>query len=101
MDKLLEPSNCIPCMLPFITSQFLTRSQGDRPQVIPKISENFAFIGQFVEVPDDVVFTVEYSVRTAQIAVYGLLKLEKKPIPMYKGDHHIEVLFDAMKTLLT
>ena len=100
-DHLLATSNCIPCMLPYITSQFLTRSPGDRPQVIPEISENLAFIGQFAEVPDDVVFTVEYSVRTAQAAVYGLLELDKKPNPMYKGDHHIDVLFDAMKTMLT
>ena len=101
MDHLLAKSNCIPCMLPYITSQFLTRSPGDRPQVIPEISENLAFIGQFAEVADDVVFTVEYSVRTAQTAVYGLLELDKQPTPMYKGDHHIDVLFDAMKTMLT
>lgn len=100
-DRLLKTSNCIPCMLPYITSQFLIRSPGDRPQVIPEISENIAFIGQFAEVPDDVVFTVEYSVRTAQTAVYGLLELDKKPIPMYKGDHHIDVLFDAMKTMIS
>ena len=100
-DHLLAKSNCIPCMLPYITSQFLTRSPGDRPHVIPEISENLAFIGQFTEVPDDVVFTVEYSVRTAQTAVYGLLDLDKKPTEMYKGDHHIDVLFDAMKTMLT
>ena len=101
IDELLKASNCIPCMLPYITSQFLTRAPGDRPQVIPEISENLAFIGQFAEVPDDVVFTVEYSVRTAQTAVYGLLELDKKPIPLYKGDHHIDVLFDALKTTLT
>jgi oleate hydratase len=101
IDHLLTKCNCIPCMLPYITSQFLTRAPGDRPQVVPEISENLAFIGQFTEVTDDVVFTVEYSVRTAQTAVYELLELNKKPIPMYKGDHHIDVLFDAMKTMLT
>jgi oleate hydratase len=101
IDHLLTKCNCIPCMLPYITSQFLTRAPGDRPQVVPEISENLAFIGQFAEVPDDVVFTVEYSVRTAQTAVYELLELDKKPIPMYKGDHHIDVLFDAMKTMVS
>jgi len=100
-DNLLKTANCIPCMLPYITSQFLTRAPGDRPQVLPEISENLAFIGQFTEVPDDVVFTVEYSVRTAQMAVYQLLEMNKKPPPIYKGDHHIDVLFDAMKTMLT
>lgn len=101
IGKLLKTSNCIPCMLPYITSQFLTRAPGDRPQVVPEISENLAFIGQFAEVPDDVVFTVEYSVRTAQTAVYGLLEMDKKPTTIYKGDHHIDVLFDAMKTMLS
>jgi oleate hydratase len=101
ISQLLETSNCIPCMLPYITSQFLTRSPGDRPQVMPEISENLAFIGQFTEVPDDVVFTVEYSVRTAQTAVYELMELDKKPIPIYKGDHHMDVLLDAMKSLMS
>ena len=100
-EQLLKTSNCIPCMLPYITSQFLTRTKGDRPEVVPEICQNIAFIGQFAEVPDDVVFTVEYSVRTAQTAVYTLLGLDKKPTPMYHGDHHLSVLFDAAKTLLT
>jgi oleate hydratase len=100
MDELLETSNCIPCLLPYITSQFLTRTIGDRPLVVPKISKNLAFIGQFAEVPLDVVFTVEYSVRTAQTAVYELLDLKKKPIPMYQGTHHATVLFKAIKSLV-
>lgn len=98
-NQLLKTTNCIPCMLPYITSQFLTRAKGDRPLVVPDISTNLAFIGQFAEVPDDVVFTVEYSVRTAQTAVYDLLKLDKKPLPMYRGDHHIDVLLDALKAM--
>jgi oleate hydratase len=99
LDQILETANCIPCMLPYITSQFLTRAEGDRPQVVPQASKNMAFIGQFAEVPDDVVFTVEYSVRTAQIAVYELLHLDKKPVPIYRGDHHADVLFEAAKTI--
>jgi len=99
-EQLLKECICIPCMLPYITSQFLTREPGDRPQVVPEITSNLAFIGQFAEVPEDVVFTVEYSVRTAQTAVYKLLNMDKEPTPMYHGDHHPGVLFDAMKTML-
>jgi len=99
LDEIIKSSNCIPCMLPYITSQFLTRSKGDRPQVVPAVSKNLAFIGQFAEVPDDTVFTVEYSVRTAQMAVYELLQLDKKPTPMYRGDHDLAVLFDAAETM--
>jgi oleate hydratase len=100
-DQLLRSSNCIPCMMPYITSQFLTRVKGDRPEVVTDACKNLAFIGQFAEVPEDVVFTVEYSIRTAQTAVYKLLGLDKKPTPMYQGDHSLSILFDAAKTLLT
>lgn len=100
LPRILESAICIPCMMPFITSQFLTRSAGDRPAVVPRGATNFAFLGQFVEIPDDVVFTVEYSVRSAQIAVYSLLGVERAVIPMYKGERDARVLFDAAKTLI-
>ena len=100
LPLMLETSNCIPSMLPFITSQFLVRGKGDRPLVIPKGSTNLAFIGQYCEIPDDVVFTVEYSIRSAQIAVYSLLKVDKEVSPLYKGQHDISVLFNSVKTML-
>jgi len=98
-ERILASSTVIPCMMPYITSQFLVRKHGDRPDVVPKGSTNLAFIGQFAELPDDVVFTVEYSVRSAQIAVYTLLNLDKKPSPIYKGQHDPKVLWEALKTL--
>jgi len=98
-ERIMATANVIPCMMPYITSQFLVRKSGDRPEVVPKGSTNLAFIGQFSELPDDVVFTVEYSVRSAQIAIYLLLKLKKKPTPLYKGQYDPRVLFDALKTL--
>lgn len=57
---ILAASNVIPCAMPYITSQFLARKAGDRPKVVPGGSTNLAFIGQYCEQPDDVVFTVEY-----------------------------------------
>jgi oleate hydratase len=98
-DAILDRSNVIPCMMPYITSQFLVRKAGDRPKVVPDGSTNLAFIGQFSELPDDVVFTVEYSIRSAQIAVYSLLKLGIKPVPMYKGFHDPRILLQALETL--
>ena len=86
-------------MMPFITSQFMPRVKGDRPPVIPEGSTNLAFIGQYCEIPDDVVFTVEYSVRSAQTGVYALLKLDKEVSPIYKGQYDIGVLFDSAKNL--
>ena len=97
--QILRTSTCIPCMMPFITSQFLTREKGDRPQVIPSGTANLAFTGQFCELPDDVVFTVEYSIRSAATAVYSLLELDREPPAVYKGQYDPRVLFKAFKTL--
>ena len=86
-------------MMPFITSQFMPRVKGDRPDVVPVGAKNFAFIGQFCEIPDDVVFTVEYSVRSAQMAVYQLLGIDQKIPPVFKGQHDVGVLLNALATL--
>ena len=40
-DESLDTSTCIPCLLPYGTSQFLGRAQGDRPAVVPEGSRNF------------------------------------------------------------
>ncbi|WP_327429341.1 oleate hydratase [Streptomyces sp. NBC_01236] len=97
--QILDHSIVIPALMPYITSQFLVRGAGDRPPVVPEKSTNLAFIGQYAEVPDDVVFTVEYSVRTAWTAVAGLLGLDKQPPPVYKGQHNPRVLVEALETL--
>jgi oleate hydratase len=97
--NLLETSTCIPCMMPFITSQFLPREKGDRPKVVPEHSKNLAFVGQFCELPDDVVFTVEYSIRSAQTAVYALLGLSRTPPAVYKGNHDLRILLKAFLAL--
>jgi oleate hydratase len=97
--RILETSICIPCMMPFITSQFLRRKKGDRPRVVPEGVQNLAFIGQFCELPDDVVFTVEYSIRSAQTAVYALLGLELEPPAVYQGKFDPRVLYRAFRAL--
>ena len=55
--------------------------------------------GTFCEIPDDVVFTVEYSIRSAQLAVYGLLDLQMKPPAVYKGKFDPRVLLKAFRAL--
>jgi len=98
-SRILRSANCIPCMMPFITSQFLRRSHGDRPDVIPRGSHNLAIIGQFCELPDDVVFTVEYSIRSAQTAVYRLLGLKRQPPQVYQGKFDLQILYKAVMAL--
>jgi oleate hydratase len=87
--------------MPYITSQFMLRVKGDRPEVVPEGSINLAFVGQFSEAPDDVVFTVEYSVRTAQMAVKALLGLGVTIPPIYKGWRNPLVLLRALKESLS
>ncbi|MGH4139230.1 oleate hydratase [Clostridium sp.] len=99
IDDILKTVIVIPCMMPYITSQFMPRVKGDRPDVIPSGSTNLAFLGQFAQVEDDCVFTVEYSIRTAMTAVYKLLGIEKQIIPVYASKYDIRVLMAAAKTL--
>lgn len=91
--------NCIPVAMPFIDSLFMPREIGDRPDVIVKGATNFAFLGQFAEAPKDCVFTVEYSVRTAQMAVYGLFDTPKEVHPMYDSAHNPKYLLAALKAI--
>jgi oleate hydratase len=97
--RILDDAICIPCLMPFITSQLLRRRPGDRPQVVPEGWANLAFVGQFCELPNDVVFTVEYSVRSAQTAVYTLLDLDRSAPPVYKGQHDPRVVYGAVSAL--
>ncbi len=99
MDEYLETSIVIPSMMPYITSQFMPRVKGDRPQVVPERSTNLAFLGQFAEIEGDCVFTVEYSVRSAMMAVYTLLGLEKNPPEIYPSQYDIRIIANAVKTL--
>ena len=92
----MSEANCIPCRMPYITSMFMPRARGDRPAPVPRGSRNLAFVSQFVEIPDDVVFTVEYSVRAAQKAVYQLfdVKREVPPVTPHSKSRHVQ--FDAL-----
>ena len=92
----LQSANCIPCRMPYITSMFMPRSAGDRPLPVPPGSRNFAFVSQFVEIPEDVVFTVEYSVRAAQTAVYRLLEIARPVAPVTPHDKSLHARFEAL-----
>ena len=93
---IFESANCIPCRMPYITSMFMPRLRSDRPLPVPRGSKNFAFISQFVEIPDDVVFTVEYSVRAAQMAVYELLRIDREIPPITPHDKSLRTQFEAL-----
>jgi oleate hydratase len=94
--ETVETANCIPCRMPYITSMFMPRRRSDRPRPVPKGTKNFAFVSQFVEIESDVVFTVEYSVRAAQMAVYELLRIDRPIPPVTPHDTSLKVQFDAV-----
>ena len=89
--------NVIPCYMPYVDAQFEPRKYSDRPQVIPAGSTNFAMVSQFVEIPDDMVFTEEYSVRAARTAVYGLLDVKKTICPVTSYNRQPKILMKALK----
>jgi oleate hydratase len=93
---MLETANCIPCWMPYITSMFMPRLPGDRPLPVPEGSKNLAFVSQFVELQDDVVFTVEYSVRAAQTAVYQLMNVDREVRPVKRHDKSVRAQFEAL-----
>jgi oleate hydratase len=96
---LLAAANCIPCRLPYTTSQFMPRVRGDRPVVLPPGFERLAVVGQYCEIPANVVYTVEYSVQSARMAVAGLLGLPPVP-PAYEGLDHPNALVGALRRVL-
>ncbi len=93
---IFDDANCIPCRMPYITSQFMPRKIADRPLPVPKSSRNLAFVSQFVEIPDDTVFTIEYSVRAAQMAVYEWLGVEREIPPVSRHDESWGVRMNAI-----
>ena len=96
-DEVLAHSHVSLCMMPYITSQFMPRTGTDRPKVVPDGCTNLAFIGQFVEIPGDVVFTIETSVRTPLTAVYALTGLEKDVIEVNPSQYDMRYFLQRMK----
>ena len=93
----LHANNCGTCV-----KKPMTQCSGEEimpritaiPVVMPYITS------QFVEMEGDVVFTVETSVRTAMIAVYRMLHLDRPITPLFQGQYDIRMVNVALKTLL-
>lgn len=93
-------ANCVPVMMPYVTAFFMPRQSGDRPDVVPEGSVNFAFIGQFSESKQrDCIFTTEYSVRTPMEAVYTLLDVERAVPEVFNSTYDVRWMLDATSRL--
>ncbi|GAA2036220.1 oleate hydratase [Catenulispora yoronensis] len=94
-----EAARCVPVMMPYVTSFFMPRKAGDRPDVVPEGAVNFAFIGQFAETSRDCIFTTEYSVRTGMEAAYRLLDIERGVPEVFNSTYDIRTLLEATTRL--
>ncbi|HFK5570988.1 oleate hydratase [Elizabethkingia meningoseptica] len=99
LENVQENTIVRTAFMPYITSMFMPRAKGDRPRVVPEGCKNLGLVGQFVETNNDVVFTMESSVRTARIAVYELLNLNKQVPDINPLQYDIRHLLKAAKTL--
>ena len=101
IDELASKhSVSIPCMMPYVTSYFMPRKITDRPKIVPENAENFAFIGEHVETPNDTVFTTEFAVRTGMEAVYTLLNLDRGVPEVFASQYDLRVLLRVAPHLL-
>jgi len=85
LEETLASTDVTTVMMPYASVVFSRRLPEDRPLVVPAGALNFAFLGQFTELPGDVVFTVEYSVHGAMQAVYRLFGVDEPIPPIYDG----------------
>jgi oleate hydratase len=100
LDAIMASSICIPCDLPYVNNIWLPRSRGDRPPAVPKGATNLGLIGQYVEVPREIGFTIECSTRSAWEAIYALLERGPAPPPLYQGQYDPKALFNALRVFV-
>jgi oleate hydratase len=86
--------------MPFVNNIWMPRTRTNRPRPVPEGSTNLGLIGQYVEVEQDVAFTIEYSARTAWEAIHTLLKRGPAPPDVYQGDRDPKALLGALKAFI-
>ena len=98
-DKIEEyatkHANTTSAFMPYIDAFFQPRKETDRPRVVPQGSKNFAFIGQFAEIPHDTIFTTEYSMRSGMEAVYTLMNVDRGVPEVWGSRYDIRELLRA------
>ena len=97
LGTIMASSTCIPRNMPYVNNIWMPRNRADRPNVVPSGATNLGLIGQYVEVPQDIAFTIEYSARTAWEAVQLLPKRGPPPPPVYQGQCDPKVWPAALK----
>ncbi|MBR1704774.1 MAG: oleate hydratase [Clostridia bacterium] len=94
-DLAANGCNCVPCMMPRVTTYFVSRNKGTYPDVLPKGVTNFAFLGNHAHVERDCSFTTEKSIRSAMMAVYGLAGVNRAIPEVYNSIYDIRWVLKA------
>jgi oleate hydratase len=100
LDSIMASSICVPCYMPYVNNVWLPWSRGDMPPPVPNGATNLGLIGQYVDMPKEIAFTIECSVRSAWEAIRTLLKRGPAPPPVYQGQHDPKALLNALKVFL-
>jgi len=100
-DAIMATSICVPCYMPYVNNVWLPWSRGDMPPPVPEGSTNLGLTGQYVDMPREIAFTIECSVRSAWEAIRILLKRGPAPPPVYQGQYDPKALFGALKVFLS
>jgi len=99
LDAISANTKVRLALMPYITAMFMPRAAGDRPHVVPAGCTNLALMGQFVETSNDIIFTMDSSIRTARIGVYTLLGLRKQVPDISPVQYDIRTLLKAARAL--
>lgn len=99
LDEVVASTRARLALMPYITAMFMPRAAGDRPHVVPRGCTNLALMGQFVETSNDIIFTMDSSIRTARVGVYTLLGLRKKVPDISPVQYDIRTLLKAARAL--
>jgi oleate hydratase len=97
LDAVMASSICVPCYMPYVNNVWLPWSRGDMPTPVPEGSTNLGLIGQYIDMPREIAFTIECSVRSAWEAIRILLMSGPAPPPVYQGQYDPKALFGALK----
>ncbi|HEV2506999.1 MAG TPA: oleate hydratase [Mesorhizobium sp.] len=99
VDAVVANTKARLALMPYITAMFMPRAAGDRPHVVPAGCTNLALMGQFVETANDIIFTMDSSIRTARVGVYTLLGLRKQVPDISPVQYDIRTLLKAARAL--
>jgi len=100
LSTIMASSICVPCYMPYVNNVWLPWSRGDMPSPVPQGATNLGLIGQYVDMPKEIAFTIECSVRSAWEAIRTLLKRGPAPPPVYQGQYDPRALLGALKVFL-